>query len=200
MPESQAQGAEAKEPTVWSRLLNNIDRFGPAATLLSILLVNFQSCRSYDLIKDAGRPCLYAREVYPVPYEPGKFGVTIVNAGSRPAHVVEHGAIARVFLETEVVPSVEEAIHDTEQRDEIIAKEYPISYTFPPFTITKGPVVSAVSSLDEMRGTLGTQKARAFLMGKLRYLDGMDERWFTYCKVISGSMEWQNCPKTASKP
>jgi len=183
-----------------SRLLNNIERFGPAATLLSILLVNFQSCRNYDLIKDVGRPCLYAREVYPVPYEPGKFGVTIVNAGSRPAHVVEHGAVASV-LENGVVPRVEEAVHDTGQRDEIIAKEYPISYTFPPFSITKGPLVSVVSSLDEMREGLRIHNERAFLMGKLRYLDGMDERWFTYCKFISGSStEWQNCPKPASKP
>lgn len=207
MTEPQAQGAETKAPEVIRRtLLKNIKScwgvlvgIGPVATLVSILLVNYQSCRSYDLSKDAGRPCLYAREVFPFPYEPGKFGVAIVNAGSRPAHVVEHGAIRLVLPEGQAIPDVGDVVHDTGQRDDIIAKEYPISYTFPPFTIVDGSVISAVRSLDEMRATLKTQKARAFLMGKLRYLDGMEEHWFMYCKVLTGDIDWQACPKPAGK-
>jgi hypothetical protein len=207
MSESHADASESKQPEVPRSNLRGIGRLcystgracyrvlveiGPIATLLAIILTNYHSCRNYELTKESNRALLYARDVLRYPQDPKRFGLVIVNAGPKPAHIVKHKSFLGTVAEDKPIPDIESLDSPIVPMDEIIDKALPTTIDF--YT---GEYCKPVADQDQLYSILTENRLRMFILGKLQYFDGHDEYWLRYCKVLSSRAGWQTCPISA---
>jgi hypothetical protein len=207
MSETHADVSESKQPEVPRSNLRGIGRLcystgracykvlvdvGPIATLLAIVLTNYYSYKNLQLSRSVNRAELVPRDVLLYPLPSWKLGLVVVNAGSRPAHLLEHGSCVYILGE-DVPPQDAERIDcPTNPYTTVVDKAITL-ITVPLEDGEYKSLADHTRTLDELRHFLAGQKQKLVIRGKLRYFDGFEPQWMPYCKVLSANVEWQDC-------
>ena len=163
--------------------------------LISIVLTNWHSCRTYWITQENNQAYLYVREVQfrsdaQKKDVATKVGAVIMNAGQRPARVTRQFYTFVSLPSSSPPPSVAES--STLPNDDVIDRTNPLVFEL---SIPSQLVAPGVQTVSDLCQDLNSKGWRLYFVGLLKYSDGMDEYPLAICKWLDSAGIWRTCQK-----